>query len=282
MMGAPCQTADMSGSVVMRRSLGRRLKALRHAAGKTAADVQMAQLASTAKLNRVENGSSQGVKVADVIALCQFYGADRETSDALVELAKSTNADGWWEDFGDVMPTWFGTFVELEAAATRLHVYDPELVYGLLQTPAYQRAVFEAAPWLDAGVVEGRARLRTQRQRAAFERTPPLEMTFVMGQGVLERLVGGPDVADAQRQYLVDQTQLPHMELRVLPWSAGAHPCMTGPFVILGFDSADDPDVLYLEQASAARYIEQERTVTEYRRLFDAACRKSIAIEEFL
>lgn len=264
----------------MRRSVGRRLKALRLAAGKTAADVAAASLASTAKLTRIENGTST-VKLADVWALCQLYRAPQATTDALSELVRNMSSDGWLEEFGDVMPSWFSTFVELESAATEVLVWDPELVYGVLQTPAYQRAVFAAAE-LDAATVDRQVRLRSERQRAAFDRTPPLRVTFVLGQGVLDREVGGHEVAEEQREHLRGVARLPHVDLLVLPWSAGAHPAMKGPFVILGFDAPEDPDVLYLEYATAARYIEQEGTVSEYRRRFAKIRSQSVKIEEFV
>ena len=85
-----------------------------------------------------------------------------------------------------------------------------------------------------------------------------------------------------QSEYLRDQSRLPHVEALVLPWGAGAHPCMTGPFVILGFDGPDDPDVLYLETVSGARYIEEAGSVREYLRRFEETRRQSVSIEEYL
>src|SRR5215813_1406259 len=124
----------IQGSTVVRRQLGRRLRRLREAAGKTERDVEEANLASRAKLWRIETGKTP-VKVADVRALCWLYGADTATTDALAGLAIGTAAQGWWEDYGDAVSDWFGLYVGLEAAATEIRLYDPELVHGLLQTP---------------------------------------------------------------------------------------------------------------------------------------------------
>jgi transcriptional regulator with XRE-family HTH domain len=54
---------------MVRRELGRRLRQLRHAAGKTEADVEQANLASRVKLWRIETGKVR-VKVGDVRGLC--------------------------------------------------------------------------------------------------------------------------------------------------------------------------------------------------------------------
>lgn len=103
----------------MRRSLGRRLRRLREAAGKTDRDVEEANLASRAKLWRIESGKTP-VKVADVRALCWLYGADQPTTDALANLAVGTTTQGWWEVHGETLPRWLGLYLGLEAAAAEI------------------------------------------------------------------------------------------------------------------------------------------------------------------
>ncbi|MGH3259087.1 MAG: Scr1 family TA system antitoxin-like transcriptional regulator [Streptosporangiaceae bacterium] len=39
--------------------------------------------------------------------------------------------------------------------------------------------------------------------------------------------------------------ELPHVNVHVLPFGAGAHPAMDGAFSIMGFPEAPDPDVVY-------------------------------------
>jgi transcriptional regulator with XRE-family HTH domain len=270
-----------TGSVVVRRSLGRRLRALRAEERKTAADVTAAGIASKAKLARIEAGIG-AVKMADVRALCWLYGADQATTDALAELALNTASEGWWEDYGDVMPAWFALYVELEAAASEVLVYDPELVYGILQTPAYQRAIFTTAPGLTPESAERQVRLRSERQRAAFDRDPPLRIVSVLGEGVLARNVGGAAVMAEQRDHLRRLAERPHVEILVLPWAAGAHVAMKGGFVVLNFSNQDDPDLVYLETYAGGRYIEQGKMIQEYRDMFAAVRKQSLTIEEYL
>src|SRR5690349_10089303 len=99
----------VTGSTVIRRQLGRRLRRLRDAAGKTERDVEQAGIASRAKLWRIENGKTP-IKMADVRALCWLYGADQPTTDALANLALATDTQGWWEDIAE-LPDWFGLYV---------------------------------------------------------------------------------------------------------------------------------------------------------------------------
>jgi transcriptional regulator with XRE-family HTH domain len=271
----------IAGSTVVRRQLGRRLRRLREAAGKTDRDIEEANLASRAKLWRIESGKTP-VKVADVRALCWLYGADQATTDGLATLAVGTTGQGWQEDYKDWPHSWFWLYLGLEAAATEILTYDPELVHGLLQTPGYGRALRQASnPDGDEEAVRRLIKLRRERQQALNSRTPPLKVTAVLGAGVLARPVGGPQVMAEQTERLHELNRLDHVNIRVLPWEAGAHAAMVSPFTILGFDDPDDPAVVYLEAQTGARYLEKPEELDEYRRIFQLAYEKTIPIEEY-
>ena len=266
----------MAGSVVVRRSLGRRLKALRLAARKTQADV--AAVASPAKLKRMEAGQV-AQRMADVRTLCFMYGADEATTEQLVEQSLISGEAGWWEDYTGALPTWFAMYVELEASATRLFTYEPELVPGLLQTPEYHRALFAAPPnWSEVDEDE-QVELRIGRRRAVFGRTPPLQVTVVLGTGAVDREVGGPSVAAVQREHLLSAP----VDVRVLPAQAGAHAAMgNGAFTLLEFADEADPAVVYLETYVGARYVEKAEHVAAYRKMFERITRQAVPIEEYL
>ncbi len=271
----------ISGSTVVRRQLGRRLRRLREAAGKTERDIEEANLASRAKLWRIESGKSP-IKVADVRALCWLYGADQPTTDALASLATGTTAQGWWEDYGDVLPGWFSLYLGLEVAATEIRIYDPELVHGLLQTPGYVRALRQASnPQGDEEDIRRQIKLRQERQQTLNTRVPPLKLTAVLGAGVLARPVGGRDVMAEQIERLHELNRLDHIDVRILPWDVGAHAAMVGALTILDFDDPDDPAVVYLETHTGARYLEKPDELNEYRRIFNLVYERSVPIKEY-
>jgi transcriptional regulator with XRE-family HTH domain len=272
----------ISGSTLVRRQLGRQLRRLRRAAGKTEQDVVEAGLASRAKLWRLESGKAT-IKIGDVRALCWLYGIDQATTNALAELAQGTSTRGWWEDYSDVLPTWFGLYVGLEAAASEIRIYEPELVHGLLQTPRYLRALFT-----DSGVeiaeeaIQQQIKLRQERRQALTIRTPPLRMTAILGAAVLARRVGSEAVMQEQITELHELNRLDHVDIRVNPWNAGGHAAMhIGGFAILDFPDPDDPAVVYLESHTGARYLEEPQELTEYRKVYDLVYRKTIPIEEY-
>ena len=94
-----------------------------------------------------------------------LYGAQPDITSALMGLAKETKARGWWQAFADVMPDYFDLYVGLEAAASRLFVYNGELVPGLFQTEDYASTVVRTHnPDLGPAEVARRVRLRMARQ----------------------------------------------------------------------------------------------------------------------
>src|SRR5690242_12851061 len=158
------EDVPVTGQRVVRRALGRRLTLLRAATGKSRREVAEARLGiSEPTLHRIETGKVP-VTVANVRALCWLYQADGSVTDALAELALGTSQEEWW-DASPAIPDWFKLYVGLEAGATRISVYDGELVPGELQLEAYTRSVFKAEQPADTEVADRQVALRMQRQQ---------------------------------------------------------------------------------------------------------------------
>lgn len=266
------------GSVVVRRQLGIKLRRLREAAGKSLADVQGSKVASTSKVNRIENGRLP-VRVETVWALCRLYGADNATTDALAALAPGTEQDGWWEDYGEaIVPDWLGLYAGLEATASRIRGFEPELVRGLLQTPEYAAAVIGSDPRLEPEAVERRVQFRMERQRGVFDVEPVPEITVVMGEAAL--LCGTPDVMNPQVDHLRSLSERPRVDIRVVPFSTGMFP-RRGSFTLLDFDDEEDPSVAYVEVPKGARYFDRAEDRADYEYVWKIIMSKSVPIGEW-
>jgi transcriptional regulator with XRE-family HTH domain len=266
-------------SIAVRRSVGRQLQHLRQVAGKSVLDVAATKIVSKTTLMAIEAGE-RGAKIATIMALGEFYTVDRDTRDQLIKLTLNREK-GWWEDYSDVLNQRLRIFIELESAADRVHSYDSELVYGILQTPAYHRAVFEADPFA-LGTVDREVQFRIDRQKATLERDPPLRVVTVMNEAVLAREVGGASVMAEQHKHLRMLNRLPNVDLYVLPWNSGAHAAMSGPFKVVSFDAPDNPDVVYLETSMGVRYVEDVGRLAMYQDKFDLIRTHAVNIEEFL
>lgn len=270
------------GSTVVRRQLGRELRALREAARKTRDDVAAASIASVAKLARIESGQTP-VKLADVRELCRLYEAAAPISEALAEMALATSKEAWWEEYGSGPPRWFGMYLSLEAVASRITTFEPNLVYGLFQTADYAREVERAVnPEAPEETIENFVAVRMARQERVFERRDPPRITVVLGEQALNPAVGNHGLMSAQIDHLRHRSIAPGVEVRILPFTAGLHPGVFGAFSLLDFDDPNDPPVAYLETYDAARYPEAPPQVARFRRRLELIHEKSIPLEEYL
>ena len=185
------------------------------------------------------------------------------------------------------MPDWFELCVGLEAAASRLRQYEPELIPGLLQTPAYTVEVIatDHADMSDEDR-QRRADIKAQRQQLLTRKVQPApEFTFIINEAALRRPL--PDRMDMGQQLrrLVDAAALPNISIRVLPLSAGIHrAAMAGAFVILDFprirDRDPEPSTVYSENVTGALYLDKDGEVSVYESVWNAAVEKSLGADE--
>ncbi|MFI7608084.1 helix-turn-helix domain-containing protein [Micromonospora sp. NPDC049366] len=267
----------ITGQRVVRRTLGRRLTRLRVANGKTRREVAEARLGiSEPTLHRIETGKVP-VTPANVRALCWLYGVDQSVTDGLAELALGTSQEEWW-DTNPVLPDWFKLYVGLEASASQIQTYYGEIIPGELQIESYALGVFAAERAADDETARRHVTLRMQRQKALFTRTPAPRLVFVLGENALVRPVGGKAALEAQLEHLHDIADSGAAEIRVLPFSVGAHAAMAGAFRILDFDDPDDPDTVYLESHVGAVYLEEPHEIDEYRRIFQLTYDASVPL----
>jgi transcriptional regulator with XRE-family HTH domain len=269
----------LSGPTAVRRQLGRRLRQLRHAARKTEADVEEANLASRAKLWRIETGKV-GVKIGDVRGLCWLYGADTATTDALATMAALSNQQGHWEDQRN-LPFQLWLYAGMEPIADEVRIYAPDMIPDLLQTPGYFRELHLAInPDQTGEGLREQAKLHLERQEIVFSRHAPPRLTAILNVGALVLPVGGDDVMIGQIAHLHELNRSDCIDIRVLPWGAGAHSAMRGgAFTILDFHHQDDPPVAYAGALTGARYAEKADEVNEFRRIFRELYDKTIPIE---
>jgi transcriptional regulator with XRE-family HTH domain len=265
-----------SGPTVQRMLVGARLRRLRTEMGLTREEAAEAIRASEWKIHRLENGQV-GFKDRDIVDLLRLYQVtDPEEVAEFVTLAREANTPGWWRHYGDLLPSWFRTYVDLEAAATLIRTYEGQYVPGLLQTDDYMRAVVRGAHLEDSEEVGRRVRLRMARQILLTAEQPP-RLWAVVDEAALRRPVGGREVMRGQLERLVEATKLPNVTLQVLPFDAGAHPAMVGSFSILRFPEQELPDVVYLEHLTSAIYLNKPEEVDQYLHVMESICVRAAA-----
>jgi transcriptional regulator with XRE-family HTH domain len=243
-----------TGSPTVRRwELASRLRAMRERANLNMDEVATQLLCSSSKISRIETGD-RPPSLRDVRDLCQLYGATSSTQEELMTLLREAKQPGWWQAYDEVAAR-SATYIGLEDAATAIRQYETVRVPGLLQTPAYTRALMRRIiPSLSAEAVEQFVETRQARHERILRVTPSPRYWAILDEAVLARQVGGSEVMREQIEHLLACAGAQLVTLQLIPFSVGAHAGMEGSFVILEFDGAL-PDTVYVEGRSGQLFL---------------------------
>jgi transcriptional regulator with XRE-family HTH domain len=239
--------ANQDDPGVYRRKLRVELRKAREAIGMTQRQASEALEWSLSKVIRIEAGINS-VSVTDLRAMLQLYKVtDENVIDSLTAAARVGRAPAWWSRYRDAVTSQFAQYLGAEGSASRIQVFHPHLIPGLLQTEDYARELLSAytAEQLVRRIVE----LRMERQDNLFEQSDPPMLEFIFGEEALYRMIGGQHVMRKQLLHLLNLRDRPTTSIKIVPNSAGAHPGLAGPFILLGFNDAGD-DLLFVEGAS--------------------------------
>ena len=256
------------GPATRRRQLGRQLRDLRLAAGiRTMEAAAEKSGLSRATISRIES-AKQTILPRTVRLLCQTYGVGAPLIDHLAKLAAESDDRGWMLSYSDTTPNWFERFLGEEAEASEIWNYQAEYIPGLLQTADYCRAVTAVnSPDVAEGEVERRVELRLARQELLARDKPP-RLHIVVNEAVVRREVGGADVMREQLRHLGEMAERPTLTVQVLPFSAGAHPAMTGSFTMLHFPPEGGEPTIFVEVDSGALYPDRPSDLERYTWMF--------------
>ncbi|MGW4567984.1 helix-turn-helix domain-containing protein [Streptomyces sp. NPDC004561] len=155
------------------------------------------------------------------------------------------------------LPTWFQPFADLEAKASYISTYQAQVVYGLLQTEGYARAVLETGmpDKLDELVAA-----RMERQRILTRERPPLTWV-VLDEAALRRPIGSHEVMRDQLAHLLSFRDHRWVRIQVLSFDTGEHASLIGSFTNLRFD--DHADLIYTEDLISGHTTANPGTVRE-------------------
>jgi len=238
--------AEVQGSAIQRGRLTRELRRIRKDSGMTQEQVAAEMEWSLSKLIRIEGGGVS-ISVSDLKSLLTLYQiADEGHVEELVALARAARQRSWFTAFRDITSPQYVTFVGYEAAASIIRQFEPTLIPGQLQTEDYARAVtLEYA----ADRVDKLVEVRIRRQELLED--PARLFFFILDEAAIRRQVGAPTnpgIMRRQLRRLIEIARQPNITIEIVPFSAGVHAGMKGPFTVLEFPG-DDEDILYLENA---------------------------------
>lgn len=273
-----------SSPIVQAWELGIRLRQRREEIGLTAAAAGRAIGIIQAYVSGVEAGRVK-LPARRLAQMIEIYELDPDDAAELEELRVGAARRGWGQEYSQLFPAEFLRFLGYEAGAESIRCYDSELLHGLLQTEEYARAVIKGGTsTIRLTEVERRVTARTARQRRMTTTDYPIQISAVVGEGALRQQVGGPAVMRDQLGHLADlMTDRPEqIEIRVIPFSAGAHPALSGPFQVLSFPSSRLHDLVWQEILTSIDIIDQSVRVTDYVVTFAEARERALSSDDSL
>ncbi|NUO98229.1 MAG: helix-turn-helix domain-containing protein [Nonomuraea sp.] len=259
------------------RQLAMRLRELRNEKGLSIAEVAQLLLCSPAKISRIET-AQRGVSLRDVRDLCRLYEVTPAESAQLMTLAKDARQKEWWQfyDNPELRP-----MLGLEAEAVAITEYEITTVPGLLQTEDYARAVISGwLPRIAPDVLEDRVKVRMKRQ-AWLQRADTLRYWVLLDESVLCRHVGSRQTMREQLKRLIELSELPHVTIQVIPFTAGAHAGFDSTFRLMEFtQDAGIADTIFVEHQMGLFYLETDKAVRRFREIIDHLRAEALGIQE--
>ncbi|MFD3532080.1 helix-turn-helix domain-containing protein [Streptomyces sp. NPDC058664] len=238
---------ENNGGVGAAKAFGRLLRFHRERAGASQEALGGKTGYSKSQVAMIERGQRRPrgnfVEIAD-----EFLSAQG----ALLEVAEEMTASG--------IAAWFEDYLEEEAKAAGIHMYETHLIPGPLQTPEYAQAVFRSAvPALEDEDIEAGVAARIKRQELFF-RKPTALVTFVLEKTALTKPIGGPDVLRKNLLHLRERADLRNVTIQVMREDRWTHAGLNGPFILLETEGRKS-QLVYVEGQGGRYFLSEQPDV---------------------
>jgi transcriptional regulator with XRE-family HTH domain len=260
-------TDEAYGATVAKRRLSRRLLQLRVQGGYTANHVCDMLNWGRGKVGRFEANQWKRPEMSDIRDLLRVYGVAEAEREQLEDLAIQSRARPWWRDYSDIFENEFPGF---ENDASRIRVFMPLVLPGLLQTQDYAEAFIRTGPRPPAWrrkVLDTRSRRQEILSRPGG--TAP-RLTAVITEASLQYQWGSRAERRGQIEHLVDMARRPNVGLHIQRFTDGPPPGLSSAINIFDF-SEGEPPVAFTETDFAVVEVNEAEQVSRYIQSFEKA-----------
>lgn len=271
----------MTGPLGPRRAVAAALRQLREEHGKLLSDVSQDLGISTSKLSRLENaqGRPHPRDIRDLIRYYQVEGTS--LAGRLEEWVQAAQRPGWWTDYEDVVAGTLDAHLAYEVDAVVERVYTIPFLPVHFQTLDYARAVFRDMEHRPEREIRQLLEVRLRRQEALRRREgmKPLRLVAVTHETALRQVVGSPAIMREQLDQLLERSELPNVELRVMPFTAKPTFSMTCMWAYFQYDESGESDIVHIETHAGFFSLGDAEEVRKYRAAHSALMRASLSKE---
>ncbi|GAA2151578.1 helix-turn-helix domain-containing protein [Actinomadura napierensis] len=160
-------------------------------------------------------------------------------------------------------PDWGKQIERYEEEAVSIKSYHGQVIPLAFQTDDYTWAYVRASKFKDLDASMAR---RTAKKQAYWKKGDALLSWTVLDEAVLMRPAGGKEVMRKQLEHLLALSDLPHVSIRIVPFTSGEYMGVDGSMQIIGLE---DRDVGYSGAMNGGRLIETPGEVRELSITFD-------------
>ncbi|MFF4802461.1 helix-turn-helix domain-containing protein [Streptomyces sp. NPDC001351] len=260
------------------RRLGTALRQYRQAAKLDQPQAAEVIASSQARISRIESGHATP-RVIEVRLLLDAYGiADPEVRDRLEELAKHPKKRGWWLEYAAHLRPDYVDHIALEDDACHIRQWQPVLVPGLIQTPAYTEAIITGGPTsLSAEYMNQLKTVRKRRQERIAERGAAY--TAVIWEAVIEHPLASMAIHRGQLAALLEVGERENVTVQVLPFSAGTLVAAQSAFSAFCFDCESGIEAVTTDDFTGTSVLESASDLAVYAAAFDQLCSSALTPE---
>ncbi|WP_371547139.1 helix-turn-helix domain-containing protein [Streptomyces sp. NBC_00554] len=245
--------------------LGAELRKLREAAGVSNRAAAEFLNSNPTQVSHVESGRF-GISEERLRRLAGLYACDdTQLVDVLVEMVNE-RGKGWWEEYRGVLPPKGLDLAELEHHASYVRTFQVVHIPGIFQTEDYVRAASTfVEPERPEAEHEARVSFR-MRRREVLESGMPYDA--IIHEAALRMRVGGPKVARAQLEHLLQASERTNVTLRVIPFAADGFAGAGFPMQYVG-GVVPQLDTVQIDTTHGAEFIDAKAQLNRYRALLE-------------
>ncbi len=253
---------------VRSRRLGTALRQYRLAAKLDQPQAAEVIASSQARVSRLETGHVTA-RVIEVRLLLDAYGVTGpEVRAKLEELAKHSRKRGWWLEHAAHLRPDYLDHIALEDDATYIREWQPVLVPGLLQTPAYAEEITAGSPnRIAPDRVAQLLKVREGRQSKIEE--GGATYSAILWEPVIAHPLVRVEVHREQLAVILEVAQRKNVTVQVLPSSTGVLGAVTSAFSTFSFDSEPMVEAVALENLRGTSVLEGSEDLTAYANMYD-------------
>lgn len=263
-----------------RRRVAEGLRALRSDAALSTTELAKRLGWSQSKVSKTELGRTMP-QSSDVDAWARATSAAGDVRDQLLELAErvATEAIEWRRELAPGRRRKQEEIRRLEAAASVIRVFSPDVVVGLAQTERYAEAMFRLGRGVGpAEDLQQVVEARMARQTALEDQSKRFHL--LMSETALRRRVVSRLEMREQLTRLMELLRQPHIDLAVIPFSADERVHQYHGFAVLGDPALDEASIVLAETVTRGLTIRQPGEVLAYLDHFQALRLAAVAGDE--